>query len=828
MTSFADEIGADKDEFMKALEEVPVMSTEHFEKVSQMLFAFAKDLSDRAYTNLKQKNQADELERTISLLKVNEEYLSTTLLSIGDGVITTDANGLIVSLNPTAENFCEWKLKDARGKPLEQIFRIIDSETRRVVDNPVKKVIATGKIQALGNHTVLISRSGKEYQIADSAAPIKNKSGAIEGIVLVFSDVTEKYNAQEKIRKSEKQFHNLFENMIEGVAFHELTFDPNGEVADYLIAEVNSSFEKQLGIKKADVVGKTSKEAYGVADPPYLDIYAKVAKAGKPVFFETYFSPMDKHFSISVYRTKENGFATIFDDITANKKAQQELKENEERWKRAIASSPVPILVHDEDGKILQVSSGWTNYSGYTMEDIPTLADWTENAYGKRSGLAKEYIDQLFTIDKTKKNGEWVITAKDGSKRIWDFQATPLGKDKNGRRVLHSMAIDITEQKQAEEELRKSEQQLQFVLKGGQLGFWDWNLETNEVNRNERWAEMLGYNLADIEVSVKQWTDFIHPDDVQMAQKSIQDHLDGKTARHQLEYRMRKKDGEYIWIQDQAQAVKWDSSGRVIRMSGTHTDITDRKKAEEEISIQNEKLERLNSEKDKFCSIIAHDLKNPFNSILGFSQLLAEKTRDRSIEPDESEYFANLILNSSNRVMDLLTNLMEWSRSQTGRMIFNPVEFDLYKLIQNIELLFAESSKQKSISITNEVAPGILIFADTEMISTIFRNLISNAIKFTPSGGSITISAEQKPEEIIVKVSDTGIGIPKSARQTIFSIGGNHSTRGTQNEEGTGLGLILCREFVEKLGGKIWVESELGKGSEFTFTIPDQHQDRNS
>jgi len=148
-----------------------------------------------------------------------------------------------------------------------------------------------------------------------------------------------------------------------------------------------------------------------------------------------------------------NGILGNYHDITERRLAEVILQESEERMRRAIVSSPVPIMIHDENDQVLQLSAGWTKFSGYIIEDIPTLADWTERAYGERSGFKKDYIDQLFLINHTVNNGEWIITAKDGSKRIWDFQTTPLGRIHGGKRVLHSMAIDVTEARQAEQEL---------------------------------------------------------------------------------------------------------------------------------------------------------------------------------------------------------------------------------------------------------------------------------------------------------------------------------------------------------------------------------------
>jgi signal transduction histidine kinase len=170
--------------------------------------------------------------------------------------------------------------------------------------------------------------------------------------------------------------------------------------------------------------------------------------------------------------------------------------------------------------------------------------------------------------------------------------------------------------------------------------------------------------------------------------------------------------------------------------------------------------------------------------------------------------------------MDLLMNLMEWSQSQTGRIEFTPKTLEVVSLINEIALLFDDIAGQKSITIKRSLPPNALVVADKAMISTVLRNLISNAIKFSYPDGEIVISAKEIKNELTVSVTDNGVGISKASINELFRIDKNHSTQGTLNEKGTGLGLVLCKEFVEKHGGKIWVESEEGKGSTFYFTIP--------
>jgi signal transduction histidine kinase len=238
----------------------------------------------------------------------------------------------------------------------------------------------------------------------------------------------------------------------------------------------------------------------------------------------------------------------------------------------------------------------------------------------------------------------------------------------------------------------------------------------------------------------------------------------------------------------------------------------------EEISELNLKLNHLINTKDKFFSIIAHDLRSPFNAIIGFSELLTEQIRKKNYE--NIEEYAVIIQNSSERTMDLLKNLLDWARLQTGKIEFIAVDFLLNDLVTETIALLNDAASQKSIQILNTINQEITIHADRSMIGTIVRNLISNAIKFTNPGGKITISTEENQNEMVFSVKDNGIGISKVDQLRMFRIEENFTVKGTQNEKGTGLGLILCKEFIEKYSGKIWVESEEGVGSIFSFTLP--------
>ena len=248
----------------------------------------------------------------------------------------------------------------------------------------------------------------------------------------------------------------------------------------------------------------------------------------------------------------------------------------------------------------------------------------------------------------------------------------------------------------------------------------------------------------------------------------------------------------------------------------THLEL---KKAKDQLKNQNKELKELNATKDKFFSIIAHDLRSPFSSMIGFSKLL-NKNFDK-YDQEKQKKFINMIDNGIQNTYKLLDNLLLWARSQKGKIEFNPKEINLYSLSDETHELLNQSIENKLIQFTNQINPNISVHADNEMLSIIIRNLISNAIKFTPKEGEIIINAKENNQDFVeVSVKDTGVGIPKEVKSKIFDISENTSTQGTENETGTGLGLILCKEFVEKHGGKIWVESEEEKGSEFIFTLP--------
>jgi len=295
-----------------------------------------------------------------------------------------------------------------------------------------------------------------------------------------------------------------------------------------------------------------------------------------------------------------------------------------------------------------------------------------------------------------------------------------------------------------------------------------------------------------------------------------------ETIRYQSE--AVNRDGNIIWMQSALTPIL-DKKRNIIKYVAVDSDITALKKAQDminnqkkEIEIQRDKLEKLNITKDKFLSIIAHDLRNPFHSILGFADLLEKKYDE--IEDQMKKEYIQLIFESSQYAHNLLENLLQWSRSQTDAIKFNPSEILISRIIdENLHLLHA-SIEKKSLIINSEIDSNIIVYADKNMIDTIVRNLINNAIKFTPSGGRITFKNQDKNDFQAISISDTGIGIKAEDMPKLFNLDKFHTTPGTEGEAGTGLGLIICNEFIKKHGGELSVVSEPGKGTTFMFTLP--------
>lgn len=379
--------------------------------------------------------------------------------------------------------------------------------------------------------------------------------------------------------------------------------------------------------------------------------------------------------------------------------------------------------------------------------------------------------------------------------------------------VFSTIELGIANHK-LQEAISDAHRKYEMAIKAGKAGVYEIDPDNFEIEGDETLAEVFGFKLQD--VKEKGWSSLMPVEDYNKKREVLASLLQGKIKSYSLEHRVIKNDGTVVWAESSGSLVK-TSKGK-IKIVGTLTDITERKLAEYKLKKYSEELESLNSSKDKFFSIISHDLRNPFNSLLGFSELLANNIED--LTEQEIKDSAKTLNRTAHNLFNLLTNLLEWSKLQNGTFKIEKTEIILSEVINYTLDSFSESIRAKDIAIMRETESELKVLADRNMIDSAVRNLISNAIKFSNTGGIITIGCIANGKAAELFVTDSGVGIPEEDQERIFKIEKQFSTEGTNNEKGTGFGLLLCKEMVEKNGGSIRFKSKKDEGSTFTISLP--------
>jgi len=387
---------------------------------------------------------------------------------------------------------------------------------------------------------------------------------------------------------------------------------------------------------------------------------------------------------------------------------------------------------------------------------------------------------------------------------------------------VSALSINITDRKFAEQQLKETSTNMMAIMENTSEHIWAINTNYEIIFANtifvSAFEDSFGVKLEPGTNIIDSLIEPLRPIWKQRYDRAL------KNERFTFIDQIDIGNGHFVYVEVLMNPMLVEDN--IVGASVFANDITERKTAEFKLKENEKRLEKLNKNKDKFFSIIAHDLKGPFNSILGLSELLCHQINEGKL--DDVAHYSKIIQYSSNHAVNLLSNLLEWSRSQSGIIEFNPKQFEFNNLVKE-EIKGLESlAQQKSITIHNKSQQSLYVFADYNMLSTVMRNLISNAIKFTQNKGIIEITTIIESNELTVSVRDNGIGIEKDIIKKLFAIDKNHSTPGTENESGTGLGLILCQEFIEKHNGQIWVESKINEGSTFSFSLPLSEQSNQS
>lgn len=370
-----------------------------------------------------------------------------------------------------------------------------------------------------------------------------------------------------------------------------------------------------------------------------------------------------------------------------------------------------------------------------------------------------------------------------------------------------------------QQELERSiiHEQLQFSW-AGNLGRWEWNCKSGQVIFNPKKVQVLGYEVADFSPTVEAFTNLLHPDDYESTMNAMRQHLYGKVPAYEAEYRIKTRDGNYKWFYDRGRIMEYDADGKPLHLTGIVFDITEQKEFEARLAEANRQLKAANEAKNKVFSIIAHDLRNPFASIISFINLLEQE--DVEMTAEEYSYVIKELKKITSNTDLLLQNLLAWARSQTEGIQVNAQLIDLNPAIDLVCNLFESLVKSKGITLEKEIEPQLKALVDEHMLQTVLRNLISNAVKFSHPDQTIVIRAERQADTALISVSDRGVGIDSEHMNKLFDIGAVFSTIGTQEEKGTGLGLKLSNELIKRNQGRMWVSSKPGEGSTFFISLP--------
>jgi len=517
-----------------------------------------------------------------------------------------------------------------------------------------------------------------------------------------------------------------------------------------------------------------------------------------------------KTVEISAFFEKDYSIG-LFQDITERKRTHEELIRTSE-------------MLH-KTGELAKVG-GWeldlvTNKMYFSKEAL--LINEAEPDEDFTLNLAFERIDSEYlhlfevAVSEAIEHGisydidAPIITAK--GKKIWT-RTQGSAVIENGKAVkLYGAFQDITERKIAENALKESEEKFREIVEmiGEGVGFVDNNeffIFTNTT------AEKI-FEVAQGELIGKNLSVFLPAEEIEKISTQSHYRKQGLHTSYDLEIITPKGNSKLIIV---TATPRFDNDNNFIGTYGVFRDITERKQAEIQLQQYATDLKKLNTDKDRFIKILAHDLKNPFSTLLGFSDLLVKNINKYDKEKIEKQL--RIIHQTAHKTYHLLEDILQWTNSQSGNLAYKPQLINLNEICNEQIEHIKNHAETKQIALKYLETDNIQVYADVNMLKTILRNLILNAVKFTHPNGQIKVYAKKNDNYAIVTVSDNGIGIDQENISKLWNITSRLSTNGTNGETGTGFGLLLCMEFVEKHGGKIWVESEVGKGSDFKFLLP--------
>ena len=469
------------------------------------------------------------------------------------------------------------------------------------------------------------------------------------------------------------------------------------------------------------------------------------------------------------------------------------------------------IFTANQNGYFTFVNNAGLLNTGYRKDELLKL-NYLDLILPEYKNNVKNYYREQSESKKTSAYIEYPFRTKTG-KIKWYGQNSTLILENNIFKGFHCIARDISERKQIEEELRKRQSEVTTLIDNLPGFAFLKDINGRYIIANRKFCNVMGVSKeqllgkTDYDFLSKEQAEIYHSNDLKVINSG------------RMEYILEEKtliDNKYLTIGTRKVPLK-DEMGNVFGLIGLGFDITEQKEAEEAVKKYTKELEELNSNKDKFFSIISHDLRSPFQGLLGLSSALVNEYENLS--DDEIHLFIDSINITAKNLYNLIENLLQWSRAQKSNIEMNLKKIELYDDIEYSISLLQNNAANKNIRIINNTVKGIFVNSDANILNSTIQNLISNAIKFTKSFGKVTISSVKRDKVVELIVKDNGVGIPEEDLDNLFRIEKRHTTPGTEKEMGTGLGLIICKELIEMQGGTIGVKSKLGEGTEFTVTL---------
>ena len=520
------------------------------------------------------------------------------------------------------------------------------------------------------------------------------------------------------------------------------------------------------------------------------------------------------------------GAVISFQDVTDRKKAEEELKASEGRFKGYFENSQVGMTITHPDKGWMEANDRFLDMVNYTMDEIQELT-WEDLTHPEDIDADVAYFEQMIKGDIDTYAMDKRFIRKFGDIVYCNISVACV-RDKDGNAELFLASyLDITQRKLMEDEIRTSEQRLNIALDASNTGIWSFNMQGSQnVYLSEQWYRQLGYSSSDFEKGDDPFEILMHPDDKEQVTSTLDEHGKSDVDEYEKEFRLKSKSGEYRWIRSKGKVTARDENTLGVNMTGVHMDITEQKKAAQELQAAKELAEEATKAKSDFLANMSHEIRTPMNAIMGMTGLALAT----DLTAKQTDYL-NKVYNSATSLLGIINDILDFSKIEAGKLDIEYAGFFLDDVLDNVTNLIALKAQDKGLEFLFHTTPDVpnALVGDSLRLGQILINLANNAVKFTDKG-EIVISAEvveenEKDIKLKFAVRDTGIGLTEEQIGKLFQSFSQADTSTTRKYGGTGLGLTISKSLAELMGGEIWVESTYGEGSSFVFTVVFQRQE---